>query len=106
MSSIDSFPPNERQVREWLREAADGQRKLLFSHHAELRLKQRKIGRRQVLQVLKSGAITEPLHQDADGDWRCNASGFYAGVYLTVGVVLKQKQDGAWVIVATAFKEG
>lgn len=106
MSPVDTFPPSERQVRQWLVEAAGGERRLLFSKHAEERMVQRKIGRRQVLQVLKGGAITEALHQAPGGDWRCNVSGFNAGQYLTVGVVLKQKQDGAWVIIATAFIEG
>lgn len=106
MSSVEPFPPNERQVRQWLAEAAAGTRRLLFSKHAEERMVQRKIGRRQVLQALKCGAITEALHQAPNGDWRCNVSSFNAGQYLTVGVVLKQKQDGAWVIIATAFIEG
>ncbi|HMW50697.1 MAG TPA: DUF4258 domain-containing protein [Rhodocyclaceae bacterium] len=91
---------------QWLKEAAAGTRKLLFSRHAEERMVQRKIGRRQVLRVLKAGSISEALHQAPGGDWRCNVSGFNAGQHLTVGVVLKQKQDGAWVIIATAFIEG
>ncbi|MBL8438279.1 MAG: hypothetical protein JNM61_08785 [Zoogloeaceae bacterium] len=64
---------------------------------------QRKIGRRQVLQVLRAGAFSESLHQGVTGDWRCSVSGFHAGMHLTVGVVVKQEKDGAWVIVATAF---
>jgi hypothetical protein len=103
MSPIDPLPPTERQVRQWLREASEGTRRLLFTKHAEQRMQQRRIGRRQVLQVLRTGTISEPLHQDVTGDWRCSVSGFHAGMHLTVGVVLKQKEDGAWVIVATAF---
>lgn len=86
-----------------MREAAEGQRRLLFSRHAEERMQQRKIGRRQILQVLRTGSVSEPLHQDVHGDWLCNISGRCAGVYLTVGIVFKQKPDGAWVVVATAF---
>lgn len=106
MSVADTFPPSERQARQWLREAAEGKRRLLFSKHAEKRMEQRRIGRRQVLYVLAAGAISEPLHQDAAGAWRCNVSGVHACMRLTVGVVLKQNEAGAWVIVATAFEEG
>lgn len=103
MSPVDSFPPSERHARQWLREAAEGARRLLFTKHAEDRMRQRQIGRRQVLQVLRTGTFSEPLHQDVTGDWRCSVTGFHAGMHLTVGVVLKQKEGGAWVIVATAF---
>lgn len=103
MVPIDSFPPSERQARQWMQEAGEERRRLLFSKHAEERMQQRKIGRRQILQVLRTGTISEPLHQDVRGDWRCNVSGRHAGMYLTVAVVFKQKPDGAWVVVATAF---
>lgn len=103
MSAADTFPPSERQVRQWLREASEGTRRLLFSKHAEQRMQQRRIGRRQVLHVLRAGAFSEPPHQDAGGTWRCNVSGIHAGRHLTIGVVLKQIEGGAWVIVATAF---
>ncbi|AYH45785.1 DUF4258 domain-containing protein [Azoarcus sp. DN11] len=104
MTPIESFPPSEHQARQWMQEAAEGRRRLLFSLHAEERMQQRKIGRRQIIQVLRTGTVSEPLHQDVRGDWRCNVSGRSAGMRLTVGVVLKQKPDGAWVVVATAFE--
>lgn len=103
MTPIESFPPSERQAQQWMQEAAEGRRRLLFSEHAEKRMQQRRIGRRQILQVLRAGSVSEPLHKDVRGDWRCNVSGRHAGVYLTVGIVFKQKPDGAWVVVATAF---
>jgi len=67
MKNIKPFKPNERQAKQWLKEAAQGNRRLLFSPHAELRMRQRKIGRRQVLETLGRGSISEPLHQDIQG---------------------------------------
>ena len=96
--------PNEKQARLWLKEAAQGKRRLLFSRHAEQRMRQRKIGRRLILETLQHGAISEPLHQDISGDWRCNISWTYAGVRLTVGAAFKLTDNGEWVIIATVFE--
>ncbi len=66
-------------------------------------MRQRKIGRRQVLEALLRGYISEPLHKDAQGDWHCNVSSQYAGAGITVGVVFKLGEGGEWVIIATVF---
>ena len=97
--------PNEREARKWLKEAARGRKRLLFSPHAEQRMRERKIGRRQVIETLEHGSISEPLHQDIRGDWRCNVSWHYAGSRLTVGVVFKLQESGEWVVIATVFEE-
>ena len=101
---MKSIKPSERQARLWLKEAAQGKRRLLFSPHAEQRMRQRKIGRRQVLETLQHGVISEPLHQDIRGDWRCNMSWQHAGIRLTVGVAFKLTDSGEWVIIATVFE--
>jgi Domain of unknown function (DUF4258) len=105
MTNIKPFKPNDRQARQWLKEAALGKRRLLFSEHAELRMRQRKIGRRQVLETLGHGTISEPLHLDIQGNWRCNISWLHAGQRVTVGAVFKLNENGEWVIIATVFKE-
>ncbi len=102
---MKSIKPSEKQARLWLKEAVQGKRRLLFSKHAEQRMRQRKIGRRQVLETMQHGAISEPLHQDIGGDWRCNISWLHAGVRLTVGVAFKLTENGEWVIVATVFED-
>lgn len=104
MSKVTPIRPTTKKALEWLKEAGKGARPLVFTEHAELRMKQRRIGRRQVLETLRNGTISEPLHQDARGDWRCNVSWFYAGVRLTVGVVFKINDRGEWVVVATVFE--
>ena len=104
MSKISCIKPTDRQAIEWVKEAGNQKRRLIFTGHAELRMKERRIGRRQVLQTLQNGHISEPLHQDVRGDWRCNVSWFYAGVRLTVGVVFKLSDKGDWVVIATVFE--
>ena len=104
MSKISCIKPTDKQAIEWVKEAGSQKRRLVFTDHAELRMKERRIGRRQVLETLQSGRISEPLHQDIRGDWRCNVSWFYAGVRLTVGVVFKLSDKGEWVVIATVFE--
>ena len=104
MSSVKPLKPRESSVRLWLREAGEGKRRLLISPHAETRMKERKIGRRQVLETLKHGTISEPLHQDVRGDWRCNISWHHAGERITLGAVLKMQESGEWVVIATVFE--
>jgi hypothetical protein len=41
MAKIKTLRPSDKQVKQWLKEAAQGNRRLLFSAHAELRMKQR-----------------------------------------------------------------
>lgn len=105
MSNLKPIKPSDKQAKEWLKEASHGERRLLFSTHAELRMRQRKIGRRQVLETLRHGCFSEPLHQDVHGDWKCNVTWLYAGLRLTVGVIFKLKENGEWVVVATVFEE-
>lgn len=104
MGSVKTLKPRESVVRQWLKEAAEGKRRLLISPHAQGRMKERKIGRRQVLETLKHGTISEPLHKDVRGDWRCNVSWHHAGMRITVGAVLKLQETGEWVVVATVFE--
>ena len=104
MSKISCIKPTDKQAIEWVKEAGSQKRRLVFTEHAELRMQERRIGRRQVLQTLQNGHISEPLHQDIRGDWRCNVSRFYAGVRLTVGVVFKLSDKGEWVVIATVFE--
>ncbi len=105
MKNIKPLRPSEKQAKQWLKEAAQGKRGLLFSKHAEIRMRQRKIGRRQVLETLGHGTISEPLHQDIHADWCCNISWQHAGLRVTVGAVFKLHDNGEWVIIATVFEE-
>jgi hypothetical protein len=103
MKNIKSFKPSERQAKQWLKDAAQGKRRLVFSPHAEIQMRKRKIGRRQVLETLGSGTISEPLHQDIHGEWKCNISWRHAGLHVTVAAAFKLHESGDWVIIITVF---
>ncbi len=105
MKKIIPFRLSSTKALSMMRAAAKGETRLLFSEHAEVRMRQRKIGRRQGIDTLAKGSISEPLHQDVRGDWRCDVGWFHAGVRLTVGVIFKLNEKGDWVVVATVFKE-
>lgn len=104
MSKISSVKPTPRQAMEWVKEAGNAKRRLVFSESAEARMTRRHIGRRQVLEALKNGLVSEPLHKDALGDWRCNVSWFHAGARLTVGVVFKPDDDSFFAVVSTVVE--
>ena len=105
MKNVKPFKPTEKLAKQWLKEASQGNRRLLFSQHAELRMRERKIGRRQILETLGHGTISEHLHQDIRGDWRCNVSWTHAGQRITVGTIFKLNENGEWVLIATVFEE-
>ncbi|MDP2810128.1 MAG: DUF4258 domain-containing protein [Rhodocyclaceae bacterium] len=87
MSSVKPLKPRESIVRQWLKEAGEGKRRLLISPHAQERMKERKIGRRQVLETLKHGTISEPLHKDVRGD---------SGAAMSAGAMQACASRWAW----------
>lgn len=93
------------RAKQLLKEAGEGKGRLAISVHASARMKQRKIGRTQVLETLKHGSFVEPLHQDVKGDWRCSVGWFHAGSRIVVAVVIKLDDKGDLVVVATVFRE-
>ncbi len=93
------------RARKLLKEAGEGKGRLAISVHANTRMKQRKIGRTQVLETLKHGSFVEPLHRDVKGDWRCSVGWFHAGSRIVVAVAFKLDDKGDLVVVATVFRE-
>lgn len=93
------------RAKKLLKEAGDGKGRLAISKHANARMKQRKIGRTQVLETLRHGSFVEALHRDVRGDWRCSVGWFHAGMRIVVAVVIKLDDNGDLVVVATVFRE-
>ena len=93
------------RAKQLLKVAGEGKSRLAISVHAAARMKQRKIGRTQVLETLKHGSFVEPLHRDVKGDWRCSVGWFHAGSRIVVAVVIKLDDKGDLVVVATVFRE-
>lgn len=93
----------DKRARELLKAAGTEGSRLFFSAHAEERMKHRRISRKQVLETLRNGVISEPLHRDVRGDWRCSVNWFYAGLGLTVAVAFKLLDSGEMVVVVTVY---
>ena len=96
---------SDKRAKELLKTAGAKGSRLAFSTHAEERMKERRISRKQVLETLRNGTISEPLHKDVRGDWRCSVNWFYAGLGLTVAVAFKLLKNGEMVVVVTVYED-
>jgi hypothetical protein len=78
----------ESRVHELARNSAN----LHFDHpHFQARLVQRKISMRQVLEVLRHGAVVDGPKKDEWGDWRVKLQRMVAGRRVQVVVAVKEK---------------
>jgi hypothetical protein len=79
-----TLPLTNTKALRIVREAATDSSRVFFVEHARLRMRQRRITAADVLACLRSGRITEPVHQDIRGRWKCALSGIVCGERLTV----------------------
>lgn len=48
--------------------------------------------------------LSEPLHRDVRGDWRCTVSHYTAGAHFSVAVAFKfHEETGKRVVIVTVF---
>lgn len=76
-----------------------------FTEHAEMRMIERSITKRQVFNVVRSGTLLEDPIWDSDKEsgWKCRYSWITAGVSVTAVVKLIERTDGHCDLVITAF---
>ena len=79
--------------------------RFFFSDHAEMRLIERDITKRQVFNVVRSGTLVEEPVWDTEKEsgWKCRYHWITAGVSITVVVKLVERSDGHCDLVITAF---
>ena len=94
------FPLSRPRAAAILREAARTGSKVVFTHHAARRMRQRGILRTQVLRCLGRGRIVEGPAADLHGNWTCRVAGLAEGRALSVAVAITLPEG---VIVITAF---
>jgi hypothetical protein len=94
---------NDANALKLLREIASDSARILFSHHARQRMKQRKVSAQQVYQCLLKGRIDEATHLDMHGSWRCTVERVCAGESVRVAVAMYQNENGQWVSVITVM---
>ena len=82
--TVYSLPLTNTKALRIVREAATDSARVFFVEHARLRMRQRRISVADVLACLRSGRITEPVHQDIRGRWKCALAGIVSGQHVTV----------------------
>ena len=76
---------------------------VIFTNHARLRLRQRRILLTQVQYALLRGHVVEPAHQDLKGNWKCTLQATVAGDLVKVAAALVEDEAGNTVVVITVM---
>ncbi|MCL2296970.1 MAG: DUF4258 domain-containing protein [Proteobacteria bacterium] len=93
----------ERDVERTIRDLANDSGRVFVTRHAKERMLERRVTRPQILECLRKGRITEPLHQEASGSWIGTFSRTVAGQDVDVVAKLQEKSDGEFVLVITVI---
>jgi len=78
--------------------------RVILTNHAKQRMRQRRIGLRQVLECLRKGRIHEPAHLTVHGDWKATLEHHVAGDVVKVAVAIERQQDGEMAVVVTVME--
>ena len=79
---------NDASALKLLRDIAQDSGRVIFTHHARQRMRQRKITAVQVLACLQRGIVSEPVAQDVHGNWKLTVSQRVAGKELNVAAAI------------------
>jgi len=107
VGTIDNLPRIKKcDVDVEIRRLAMGMSgRFYFTDHAEMRLLERDITKRQVFNVVRSGnLLTDPVWDtEKESGWKCRYSWITAGASVTVVVKLVERSNGHCDLVITAF---
>lgn len=79
---------NDATALKLLREIAQDSARVIFTHHASLRMRQRKVTPVQVLTCLQRGIVNESVALDLHGNWKLTVTHRVAGQDLDVAVAI------------------
>lgn len=82
--------------------SADSTRVVLTTH-AKMRMRERKITFREVLECLRKGVICEPAHLNQEGDWKATLRHQSGGESVQVAVALERQEDGDFAVIITVM---
>jgi Domain of unknown function (DUF4258) len=82
--TVYTLPLTDVKALRIVREATSDSSRVLYVDHARLRMRQRGISAADVMVCLRSGRITERVHQDIRGRWKCALTGIVCGQSVTV----------------------
>jgi len=76
-----------------------------LTSHAEMRMIERDITKRQVFNVVRNGKlVADPAwDKEKESGWKCRYNWITAGASVTVVVKLLERNDGLYDLVVTAF---
>lgn len=80
-----------------------------FLDHAELRMQEREISRKRVINVVRRCAVADQLKwctENNENGWRCRIQGFTGSSKLSVVVKLVERENSEFVLVITLFEAG
>lgn len=86
-----------------LRAIAQDSAHIVLTDHAKKRMRQRRIGLRQVIECLRRGRIAEPAHLTINGDWKATIEHQHAGDMVKVAVAIEKQEDGELAVVVTVM---
>lgn len=108
MAKVSTLPTVKKgDADQIVRSLATGMTGRFFFHaHAEMRLLERDITRKQVFNVVRSGQLIDGPNWDTkeENGWKCTYNWITAGVDITVAVKLIERSDGHCDLVLTAYK--
>jgi hypothetical protein len=91
------------RARQLVREIAKDSGRVVFTHHAEVKMRKRHITRTQVLRCLAHGGVSEGPAPDVKGNWTMTLEVLSAGELVTVVVALARDKAGDMIVVITAY---
>ncbi len=83
-----SLRMNDASALKLLREIAADSARVIFTHHARQRMRQRKVSPVQVIACPQRGVVREPVALDLHGNWKLTVSHRVAGKDLDVAVAI------------------
>ena len=103
MAKVVAYRMTDSFLRKRIAQIAVDSGKVTITAHAVKRMKQRRVTRTQVQDVLLFGKVVESAHQNARGDWRCTLQKLTAGDLVTIPACLYIDDNGEAVIVITVI---
>lgn len=103
MGRVSRFAMTDQILRRRIAQAAADSSRVLFTRHARMRMRTRKVAPTQVLGVLRFGYLVEPGYRNIRGNWQCTLEARMAGDEVRVAAALMTDADGEWVVVITVM---
>lgn len=91
------------EAKKILQQIAADPSRVFFTNHAEERMVERSITRKQVLCCIKHGAIIEGPYREPNASWKLKLETISAGDRVTTVCVLDYDDNGNYCLIVTVF---